>query len=74
MKIKVKLFAQFRHGRFKEKQLEYLSPLQISQVMDDLGIVAKEVGVLMVNGRHVSVDEQLVEGDVLGVFPLVGGG
>jgi molybdopterin converting factor small subunit len=74
MKIKVKLFAQFRHGRFKEKQLEYLAPMEIRQVLDDLGIVADEVGVLMVNSRNVSVDTLLVDGDVLGVFPLVGGG
>lgn len=74
MKITIKLFAQFRQGRFKEKQLEFFNSLEIKQVLEELGIIADEVGVLMVNSRHVSMDTLLADGDVLGIFPLVGGG
>lgn len=74
MRVTVKLFAQFRCGRFKEECRDFKLPQSVGQVVADLGIVADEVGVLLVNSRHVSMDAVLVDGDVLGIFPLVGGG
>jgi len=72
--LTVKLYAQFRIGRFKEEQRDFSAPLSSRQLLGELGIAVDELGVLMVNGRHADVDMVLKDGDSVGIFPLVGGG
>lgn len=72
--VTVKLFAQFRNDRFKVEQRDYSEPISTRQILDELKIPADELGVLMINGRHAELDQLLVEGDSVGIFPLVGGG
>lgn len=74
MQVTVKLFATFRNGRFKIQEQELPEGTQCRQVVTDLGITEEEVGVIMINGRHGSIDQQLAHNDVLSIFPLVGGG
>ena len=73
--VTVKLFAQYREGRFKAEQRVYPSPLKAQDIIDELG-VDKELplGVLMVNGKHVTTDYLLKEGDEIALFPKIGGG
>lgn len=75
MLITVKLFAQYREGRFKVEDKEYKEGTTAQEIIDELG-VAKELplGVLMVNGRHESENYVLKEADVISLFPKVGGG
>lgn len=72
--LTIKLFAQFRVGRFKVEQRDYQQPINARQILVDLGIAEQELGVLMVNGRHADIDLSLSDGDTVGIFPLVGGG
>ena len=76
MNITVKLFAQYREGRFKEAQQDYPEGTKACEVVSQLGIYEGKfpLGVLMVNGRHQREDTVLKEGDVLSLFPKVGGG
>lgn len=76
MNITVKLFAQYREGRFKEAQQHYPEGTKAHEVISQLGIYEEKfpLGVLMVNGRHQREDTVLKEGDVLSLFPKVGGG
>lgn len=74
MQVTVKLFATFRNGRFKIQEQELPEGTQCRQVVTDLGITEEEVGVIMINGRHGSIDQTLAQNDVLSIFPLVGGG
>lgn len=74
MKITVKLFASFRDNRFKVEQREYPEGTLCRNVMDELGLTEEEMGIVLINGRHASVDAQLKDGDTLSMFPLVGGG
>jgi sulfur-carrier protein len=74
MNITVKLFASFRTGRFGEKSLDCPESCPVSFVLQELGIAVPEVGVLLVNGCHVTEDHNLAPGDTLAVFPLIGGG
>lgn len=74
MQVTVKLFATFRNGRFKIQEQELPEGTQCRQVVTGLGITEEEVGVIMINGRHGSIDQQLANNDVLSIFPLVGGG
>lgn len=72
--LTVKLYAQFRVGRFKIEQQTYRESISAHQVIANLGIAEEELGVLMVNGRRADLGQLLADGDVLGIFPLVGGG
>lgn len=76
MHVRVKLFAQYREGRFKEAMLEYPEGTCAKTIIEDLGIDESiyPLGVLMLNGRHKPEDIVLNEGDTLSLFPKVGGG
>ena len=54
--------------------MELPEGLLSGDLLDDLGIVRKEVGILLVNGKHANEDTTLNAGDVVAVFPAIGGG
>ena len=74
MKITVKLFAYFRDNRFKIREDDITPGTTVGDIVDSLGIDREEVGVLMINSRHTSFENAPVEGDILAIFPVVGGG
>ncbi|MEN8189639.1 MAG: MoaD/ThiS family protein [Thermodesulfobacteriota bacterium] len=74
MQVTVKLFAYFRDNRFKEEGREYPKNTTVTDVVNELGIVADEIGITMINSRHCDQDAALKEGDILAIFPVVGGG
>jgi sulfur-carrier protein len=74
MKITVKLFATFRHGRFDLEVRDYPEGTRVGQIVDELQLPLDKLGILMVNSRHVDLDRVLVDGETLAIFPLVGGG
>ena len=75
MKIEVRLFAYFREGRdkkyFMEINEENITPRYI---LEKWNIQVEEVAILLINGRDGKVDTLLKDGDVLSLFPPVGGG
>jgi molybdopterin synthase sulfur carrier subunit len=74
--ITIKLFAQYRDERFKVEQRVYKSGTIVQDIMDELGISEHRLplGVLMVNSKHNKEEYVLQEGDILALFPKVGGG
>ncbi len=72
--ITVKLFATFQRGRFAVESRPYTPEMTVGQVVDDLAIPRREVGVMLVNGRHVEFARCLDPGDTLSIFPVIGGG
>lgn len=74
MKVKVKLFATLRDGRFEEDVLQFEPQTTVAQVVAALNILDTEVKVAFVNNRHAKLDHELHDGDVLGIFPPIGGG
>ncbi|MBW2185724.1 MAG: molybdopterin synthase sulfur carrier subunit [Desulfuromonadales bacterium C00003068] len=74
MKVTIKLFAQFRNERFKIEQRELPDAMTCLDIVATLAIAESEIGVVMINSRHVPLTQTLNEGDVLALFPLVGGG
>jgi len=74
MRITLKLFATFRNGRFKQEERELPEGTDCRKVVLDLGLTEEEIGIILINGRHGSLDQQLAAGDTLSLFPLVGGG
>lgn len=74
MRVKVKLFATFRKGRFKEEVFDYPEGIKVQDVIEELRIPLKELGIVFINGKDAAMDAELKDGDVLSIFPLVGGG
>lgn len=74
MKITVKLFATFQKGRFVIEQREYPAGTLVGSIIAELQIPEELLGIVMINHRHVKLDRELVDGDTLAIFPLVGGG
>ena len=74
MKITLKLFANFRSGRFKICEQEVVIAATCADVAASVNISETEIGVVLVNGRHAALSDALRAGDTLALFPLVGGG
>ncbi len=74
MQVKIKLFATLRIDRFKEELRDINDGAEVAAIVRNLGIQEKELGAVLVNGRRVELKRVLVEGDVLAIFPLIGGG
>lgn len=74
MKVEVRLFAYFREGRDKKQLLDLKESATIRAVLDIIEIKEDEVSILLLNGRDGSADRELKDGDILALFPPVGGG
>lgn len=74
MNIEVRLFATFRKGRWKSKHLKLSQDTSIKDILVQLNINEEELGIALVNGRHSGVKTILKDGDVLSLFPPIGGG
>jgi molybdopterin synthase sulfur carrier subunit len=74
MTVTIKLFATFQKGRFLVEARDYPPSTTVAEIVADLRIPEVEIGVLMANGRHVDLDHRPVDGDVLAIFPVIGGG
>lgn len=74
MQITVKLYATFRIGRFDMEIRDYPQGTTVGQIVHDLQLPREQLGILIVNSRHVGLDRALVAGEALAIFPLVGGG
>ena len=74
MNITVKLFAYFRDNRFNVEEWDIQPGTTVGSIVDSLDIDREEVGVLMMNHKHTLFEVEPVEGDILAIFPVVGGG
>ena len=74
MEFKVRLFATLRKDRGREMMVELGEEWTARAVIDQLKIDEKDVAILMINGRDGLLDTKLVEGDIVSIFPPVGGG
>jgi len=74
MNVTVKLFASFRTGRFDIENGDYPEGTTVGDIADSLMLPRTELGIMMINNRHVKLDRLLEEGDTLALFPLLGGG
>jgi hypothetical protein len=74
MEIKVRLHGVFRIGRFKEEVREYPSGTTARAVVEQLQIPARLVGTVLIGGVHAGIEDQLPDGAVLSILPILGGG
>ena len=74
MLVKVRLFATFREGRFKEKEMNFPDGSTPSNILNYLQITEKEARILLINGIAASPDQKLAPNDVIAIFPPIAGG
>lgn len=72
--IEVRLFATFREGRDKISLLESERYKTARDVLQHFSIPPEEVAILLINGHHAAADAPVKDGDVIALFPPVGGG
>lgn len=72
--IEVRLFATLRNNRGK---IIYLEPEKYTdgmQVLEHFQISREDVAIFLVNGSHSDPSGPIKDGDILAIFPPVGGG
>jgi len=74
IKVEVRLFAYFRQGRGKTQIMEVEEGTTIADILKALDIEEEEVAIMLLNGSDGSSDRQVEDGDVVSLFPPVGGG
>jgi len=72
--IEVRLFATFREGREKILFFESDHYFCVDNILAELRIPAGEVAILLVNGIHSKPDTPVKDGDIVALFPPIGGG
>ncbi len=72
--IEVRLFATFRDNRFKERRMDFPEDGLLKDLLQQLNISADEVGILLVNGDSATPETKLHAGNVVSIFPAIGGG
>lgn len=72
--IEVRLFATLRQGRGKVQMLPASDFLTAGDIIRHLEIPAEEVAILLINGFHKKPADTVKGGDVVAIFPPVGGG
>lgn len=74
IRVEIRLFATFRENREKKYFFELDKGANILDVLNKLEIDKEDASLLLLNGIDGEVDRKLKDGDVLSLFPPVGGG
>ena len=72
--IEVRLFATLREGRGKIVMLPAEEHPDAASIIRHLEIPFEEVAILLINGFHKKPHDSVKDGDVVALFPPVGGG
>ena len=72
--IEIRLFATLREGRKKVYFFEPEKYATAGEIMTALNLRHAEVAILLINGRHSKPDTSVQAGDIVSLFPPVGGG
>ena len=72
--IEVRLFATLRQGREKIIMLESETVSTVGDILRKLDIPTEEVSILLVTGFHKTTETPVQDGDIVALFPPVGGG
>ena len=72
--IEVRVFATLRQGRDKVTMLPPEGITTAADILSRLNIPAEEVSILLINGFHQKPESPVKDGDIVALFPPVGGG
>ena len=74
IKIEVRYFATLRIDDKKKETLEVAEDTSVDSLLDQVGVDLEDVAILLVNGIRTPPESKLKDGDVVSLFPPVGGG
>ncbi len=72
--VEIQLFATLRDGRDKRYLLPPESCGTIRDIIEYFQIPPEDVAIMLINGRHQKPDATVQDGDLVALFPPVGGG
>ena len=72
--IEVRFFATLREGRGKIAQIPAEGVFAAGDILRRFDIPEEEVAILLINGFHSKPGDPVKDGDVISLFPPVGGG
>ncbi|NLA13757.1 MAG: MoaD/ThiS family protein [Tissierellia bacterium] len=72
--MEIRLFATLRDGRDKIIKLDSNSISLAGDVLKHLSISPENVAIYLINGKHSNLDAPIKDGDVIAIFPPIGGG
>lgn len=72
--IEVRVFATLRVGREKIIMMNAEEVSCAGDIIRKLEIPPEEVSILLINGFHKKPEEPVKDGDIVALFPPVGGG
>ena len=72
--IEVRFFATLREGRGKVAQIDAKKAAAAEDILRLFAIEPEEVSILLINGFHSGTGDRVKDGDVVSLFPPVGGG
>ena len=72
--IEVRFFATLRDGRGKVTQIPAEDVSTACDILRRFEIPTEEVAILLINGFHSKPEDAVKDGDVIALFPPVGGG
>ena len=72
--IEVRFFATLREGRGKVAQIDAEKAAAAEDILRLFSIEPEEVSILLINGFHSKPGDPVKDGDVISLFPPVGGG
>ena len=72
--IEVRFFATLRDGRGKVAEIPAEGVSTAGELIRHFDIPAEEVSILLINGFHSKPADSVKDGDIISLFPPVGGG
>ena len=72
--IEVRFFATLRDSRGKIAEIPAEETVTADDILRRFEIPAEEVSILLINGFHSRPEDSVKDGDVISLFPPVGGG
>ena len=72
--IEVRFFATLRQGRGKIAEIPAEEVSTAGDILKHFEIPAEEVAILLINGFHSKPGDSVKDGDLVSLFPPVGGG
>nr|WP_307775619.1 MoaD/ThiS family protein [uncultured Cetobacterium sp.] len=72
--LEIRFFATLRKNRGKVQEIEFHSEITGEDIIKYFQIEKEEVSLFLVNGFHQPLTKKLCDGDIISIFPPVGGG
>lgn len=72
--IEVRFFATFRDARGKSALLDSSDYANTDEILEHFHILREDVAILLLNGLYIASGAPVKDGDVVSLFPPVGGG